>query len=274
MAFLRTAALFGLLTTILLAIGFLLGGVDGMTVALAFAFVINAFSYWFSDRIVLAMYRAKPSDNARINSLVAKISKEAGIPKPKVYVVPTNSPNAFATGRSPSHSAVAVTQGLLEDLNDDELEGVLSHELSHIKNRDTLVSTLAATIAGSISYIAQIGWLGMSSRDREGNNFLLLPLIVLAPIAAMLVQLAISRGREFYADYTGAMISKKPLSLASALEKISFHAQTSPMRGSSATSHLWIVNPFKSDSFSSLFMTHPSTQERIRRLREMARDLK
>jgi heat shock protein HtpX len=274
MAFLRTAALFGLLTAILLTIGFLLAGTAGMTIALIFALMINFFSYWFSDKIVLAMYRAKPSENSRINSVIAKIAKEAGIPKPKVYIVPTNSPNAFATGRSPSHSAIAVTQGLLDDLDNDELEGVLSHEISHIKNRDTLVSTLAATIAGSISFIAQIGWLSMNSRDRQNNSLLFLPLIILAPIAAMLVQLAISRGREFYADYTGANISKNPLALASALEKISSYAERNPIRGSNATSHLWIVNPFKADGFSGLFMTHPSTQERIRRLKEMTMETK
>jgi heat shock protein HtpX len=274
MAILRTAALLGLLTAILLAIGFLVAGIDGMTIALIISLLINFFTYWFSDKIVLAMYRAKPTNDRKLNSLVEKVAKEAGIPKPKVYIVPTESPNAFATGRSPDHSSIAVTQGLLDRLDDDEIEGVLSHELSHVKNRDTLVSTLAATIAGSISYVAQIGLLGLSSRDREGGNILLLPLVILAPLAAMLVQLAISRGREFFADYTGAMISKKPLALASALEKISSYVDRNPMKGSSATSHLWIVNPFKGSSFASLFMTHPSTDERIRRLKELARKMK
>jgi len=274
MAFLRTAALLGLLTAILLAIGFLIAGIGGMTIALIFAIFLNFFTYWYSDKIVLSMYKAKLTGDKKLNSIVEKVAKEAGIPKPKVYIVSTNSPNAFATGRSPNHSSIAVTQGLLDDLDDDEIEGVLSHEMSHIKNRDTLVSTLAATIAGSISYLAQIGWWGMSSRDRENGNILLLPLVIFAPIAAMLVQLAISRGREFYADYTGAMISKKPLSLASALEKISSYVDRNPIRGSSATSHLWIVNPFKGDSFASLFMTHPSTDERIKRLKELARKIK
>jgi heat shock protein HtpX len=274
MAILRTAALLGLLTAILLAIGFLFAGIGGMTIALIFALLINFFTYWFSDKIVLSMYRAKPTNDRKLNSIVEKVAKEAGIPKPRVYIVPTESPNAFATGRSPNHSSIAVTQGLLDRLDDDEIEGVLSHELSHVKNRDTLVSTLAATIAGSISYLAQIGLLGLSSRDREGGNILLLPLVILAPLAAMLVQLAISRGREFFADYTGAMISKKPLALASALEKISSYVDRNPMKGSSATSHLWIVNPFKGSSFASLFMTHPSTDERIRRLKELAREMK
>jgi len=274
MAILRTAALLGLLTAILLAIGFLLGGIGGMTTALVFALLLNFFTYWFSDKIVLSMYRAKPTNDKKLNSIVEKVAKEAGIPKPKVYIVPTDSPNAFATGRSPSHSSIAVTQGLLDRLDDDEIEGVLSHELSHVKNRDTLVSAIAATVAGAISYLAQIAWLGMSSRDRENGNILLLPLLIFAPIAAMLVQLSISRGREFFADYTGAMISKKPLALASALEKISSYVDRNPMKGSSATSHLWIVNPFKGSSFASLFMTHPSTDERIRRLKELARKLK
>jgi len=274
MAILRTAALLGLLTAILLAIGFLFAGTGGMTIALIFALMINFLTYWFSDKIVLSMYRAKPTNDRKLNSIVEKVAKEAGIPKPKVYIVPNNSPNAFATGRSPDHSSIAVTQGLLDRLDDDEIEGVLSHELSHIKNRDTLVSTLAATIAGSISYVAQIGLLGLSSRDREGGNILLLPLVILAPLAAMLVQLAISRGREFFADYTGAMISKKPLALASALEKISSYVDRNPMKGSSATSHLWIVNPFKGSSFASLFSTHPNVESRIQKLKELARTLK
>ena len=274
MAILRTAALLGLLTAILLAIGFLLGGIGGMTTALVFAMLLNFFTYWFSDKIVLSMYRAKPTNDKKLNSIVEKVAKETGIPKPKVYIVPTESPNAFATGRSPSHSSIAVTQGLLDRLDDDEIEGVLSHELSHVKNRDTLVSAIAATVAGAISYLAQIAWLGMFSRDRENGNILLLPLLIFAPIAAMLVQLSISRGREFFADYTGAMISKKPLALASALEKISSYVDRNPMKGSSATSHLWIVNPFKGSSFASLFMTHPSTDERVRRLKELARKMK
>ncbi len=274
MAILRTAALLGLLTAILLAIGFLFAGIEGMTIALIFALLINFFTYWFSDKIVLSMYRAKPTNDRKLNSIVEKVAKEAGIPKPKVYIVPTESPNAFATGRSPSHSSIAVTQGLLDKLDDDEIEGVLSHELSHVKNRDTLVSAIAATVAGAISYLAQIAWLGMSSRDRENGNILLLPLLIFVPIAAMLVQLSISRGREFFADYTGAMISKKPLALASALGKISSYVDRNPMKGSSATSHLWIVNPFKGSSFASLFSTHPSVESRIQKLKELARTLK
>jgi len=274
MAFLRTAALLGLLTAIFLFVGFLIAGTSGMTVALIFSLLLNLFTYWYSDRIVLSMYRAKPTNEKGLNSIVEKVAKEAGIPKPRVYIISTNSPNAFATGRSPNHSSIAVTQGLLDRLDDDEIEGVLSHELSHVRNRDTLVSTMTATIAGSISYLAQLAWLGMFSRDRESGNAILFPLLIFAPIAAMLVQLSISRGREFFADYTGAMISKKPLSLASALEKISSYVERNPLRGSSATSHLWIVNPFKGDSFARIFSTHPSTEERVKRLREIARKMK
>lgn len=274
MSFLRTATLLGLLTGILLAIGFFFAGTGGMTIALVFALILNFLTYWYSDKIVLSMYGAKSFDNKRINSILEKLSKEFSVPKPKLYIIRNNVPNAFATGRSPNHSAIAVTEGIINNLEDDEIEGVLSHEMSHIKNRDTLISTISATIAGAISYLAQIAWLGLSSRDREGGNALLFPLIIFAPFAAMLVQLSISRGREFSADYTGAFISKKPLALASALEKISSFVDRNPMRGSSATSHLWIVNPFKGDSFANLFMTHPSTTERIKRLKEIAKEMK
>lgn len=271
MAFLRTAFLLGFLTAILLGIGYLFGGMGGMTMALFIAFAINFLSYWFSDKIVLAMYRAKPYKDAKINAMVAKLAKAANIPRPDVYIVDMGSPNAFATGRSPSHSAIAVTHSLLERLEDDEIEGVLAHEMSHIKNRDTLVSTMAATIAGAISYLAQMAWYGLGSRDdNRGSSILFLPLLLLAPFAAMLIQLAISRGREFGADKTGVALSKKPLALASALEKISSAASHSRQKGNAATSHMWIVNPFSSGGFVSLFMTHPPMEERVRRLRQMA----
>jgi heat shock protein HtpX len=274
MAFLRTAALLGFLTAILLGIGYLFGGVGGMTIALLIAFAINFVSYWFSDKIVLAMYRAKPYNDRKINSIVAKLSKEAGIPKPDVYMVSMGTPNAFATGRSPSHSAIAVTDSLVDRLDDDEIEGVLAHEMSHIKNRDTLVSTMAATIAGAISYLAQIAWYSSNSRDRNNSNIIFLPLLLFAPIAAMLIQLAISRGREYLADYSGSMITKNPMALASALEKISTASRERPVRGNAATSHMWIVNPFSAGSFASLFMTHPSLDDRVARLREIAKELK
>jgi heat shock protein HtpX len=273
----RTALLLGLLTGILLAIGYLFAGFAGMTLFLIIAFVLNFITYWFSDRIVLAMYRAKEipkSQEPKLHDIVGKLSKEAKIPKPKLYIVRTENPNAFATGRSPKHAAVAVTSGLLESLDWDEVEGVLSHELAHIKSRDTLTSTIAATIAGAIAYIAQIAWWGMFMGDRRrGGNALLFPLIILAPIAATLVQLAISRTREYKADHNGSIFSKKPLSLASALEKISNYVVRNPMRGNAATSHLFIVNPFKGDSFVNLFSTHPPVGERVKRLEKMAEEI-
>jgi heat shock protein HtpX len=271
MAIFRTTILLATLTAMFLAIGYLIAGTGGMTIALVFALLINFISYWFSDKIVLSMYGARPYDSREINSMVEKLSNAAGIPKPDVYIVESKIANAFATGRGPGHAALAVTRGLAENLTRDEMEGVIAHEISHIKNRDVLVSTMAATIAGAISYIAQMaywGALGSDSRER-GGALVLIPLIILAPIAAMLVQLAISRGREYGADYTGAMISKKPKALASALEKISYIAKAHPVRGNNATSHMWIVNPFSGNALMNLFSTHPPIEERIERLRKI-----
>lgn len=272
---LRTVMLLGLLTGILLAIGFFFAGFDGMTVALIFAFIMNFAMYWLSDKIVLAIYRAKEvqrSENERLHETVEKLAKEANIPKPRIYIINNANPNAFATGRSPKHAAVAVTSGLLEILSWDEIEGVLGHEIGHIKTRDTLTSTIAATVAGAIGYIAQIAWYSMfwsGDRRRGGGSVLFLPLLFLAPVAATLIQLAISRSREYVADKNGAVFSKKPLSLASALEKISAAVMRYPMQGNAATSHLFIVNPFKADVLVNLFSTHPPVQERIKRLKEM-----
>jgi len=274
---LRTALLLGLLTGILLVIGFFVAGFAGMTLFLIIAFVINFVAYWYSDKIVLSMYRAKEvpkSSEPKLHGIVEDLAREAKIPKPKVYLVKTENPNAFATGRSPKHAAVAVTSGLMNTLEWDEVEGVLSHEIAHIKSRDTLTSTIAATVAGAVAYIAQIAWWSMFfGRDRRqgGGNVLLLPLLILAPLGATLVQLAISRTREYKADYTGAVISKKPLSLASALQKISNSVARNPMRGNAATSHLFIVNPFKADTFVSLFSTHPSVESRIVKLKEISK---
>ena len=274
---LRTAMLFGLLTGILLAIGYLFAGIEGMTFFLILAFILNFIAYWYSDRIVLAIYRAKEiakDKNPKLHEIVENLAREAGIPKPRVYLINNPTPNAFATGRSPKHSAIAVTSGLLDSLEWDEIEGVVAHEIAHIKARDTLTSTVAATIAGAIAYIAHIAWYGMLFEDRRRGNILLLPLVILAPLAATLVQLAISRTREFKADENGSLFSKKPLSLASALEKISKFVARNPMRGNAATAHLFIVNPFKADSFSKLFSTHPPVEERIKRLRELAKKMK
>jgi heat shock protein HtpX len=275
---LRTALLLGLLTGILLAIGFLWAGITGMTIFLILAFILNFFVYWYSDKIVLNMYRAKeiPEDEEpELHEIVKKLSKEAKIPKPKLYLVKMDIPNAFATGRSPKKGVVAVTSGLLNSLNKDEIEGVIAHEIAHIKSRDTLTSAIAATIAGAISYIAYMAWWGaLAGGRRRGGNALLLPLVILAPLAATLVRLAISRGREYKADENGSIFSKKPLSLASALEKISASVKRNPLRGNAATSHLFIVNPFKSDSLSNLFSTHPSVESRVARLKELAKKLK
>lgn len=267
----RVVALLGFLTAILLLIGFAVGGFWGMTIALVFAVLFNFFTYWYSDRIVIRMYKAKPTGDKKLNDMVKRLSIEANIPKPKVYMVPSDVPNAFATGRNQENAVVAVTEGLL-NLDDDEIEGVLAHEIAHIRNNDMLISALAATIAGAISYIAQIGYWSMflgSGRRGEGSFIGLLLIIIFAPLAAILVKLAISRTEEYKADFTGATLTKKPGALASALKKISDIARGNPMRGSVATSHMWIVNPFKSDWFTSLFSTHPPIARRIKRLEDM-----
>jgi len=226
----RVVMLLGFLTAILLAIGFVIGGFFGMTFALVLAIVINFFSYWYSDRIVIKMYKAKPTDNKKLNHMVEKLAIEAKIPKPKVYIVPTDIPNAFATGRNPSKAVVAVTEGLL-NLDDDEIEGVL----------------------------AQGG----------GSLIGLILIIIFAPLAAILIKLAISRSEEYKADFTGATLTKKPGALASSLKKISEIARENPMRASAATSHMWIVSPFKSDWFTGLFSTHPPVARRVKRLEDM-----
>lgn len=266
----KTTILLSLLTAILLFAGFIFAGTGGIILALGFALFMNFIMYWYSDKIILGMYKAKPSDNKTLNSIVGKLAKEAKIPKPKVYIVPTAVPNAFATGRNPKHAAVAATQGLLDNLNTDEMEGVLAHELAHIKNRDTLIATLAATIGGAISFLAHMAWWSLFMGDRRNQGTMMfLPLLILAPLAAVLVQMAISRGREFQADYLGAMTSKKPGALASALMKISNTSKNHPIKGNAATAHMFIINPFKADGFSRLFSTHPSTELRIKRLKEM-----
>ena len=270
MAFLRTTVLLATLTMLFIAVGFVIAGPAGMTVAFGMALFVNFIAYWFSDRIVLAMYRAKKSENRQLIATVEKLAKNAGIPAPEVYEVQARVPNAFATGRDPGHAALAVTSGLLEALNSSEVEGVLAHEMAHIKNRDVLVSTMAAVIAGAISYLAQLAWWGVFAGDERNNGTLvLLPLLILAPLAATLIHLAISRGREFGADYTGAYISGNPKALASALEKISGIANSHPVRGNAATAHMWIVNPFSAEGLIGLFSTHPPIEERIERLRSM-----
>ncbi|MBI5347684.1 MAG: zinc metalloprotease HtpX [Candidatus Aenigmarchaeota archaeon] len=263
----RTALLFGVLTAIFLSIGLFFGGTGGMFIALIFSIVVNFFSYWFSDKIVLMMYRAKPvknKDAPDLHSMLKELSVKAGIPKPGLYLVEMDIPNAFATGRSPKHSAVVVTRGLLAALNTDEIKGVIAHEITHIKHRDTLLSTMAASVAGALTWL---GYLFFFSDERNRNFFSYLILFIAAPLAAMLVRLAISRNREFFADRGGAEISD-PLELASALEKISSSGKS--LNTKPSTAHMFIVNPFSAGNVASLFSTHPPINERVARLRNMA----
>lgn len=269
---LQTAMLFGILAGIFLVIGFVLGGVIGMTIALILAVAINGISFWYSDKIVLKMYRARPVDSVNLDRMVSILSREAKIPKPKLYIISNYVPNAFATGRDPSHSSIAITEGLLE-LDDDEINGVISHEIAHIMNKDVMVSMMAATIAGAIAYLAQIGYwsLFIGREDQsEGSVFGMILVLIFAPLAALLIRMAISRSNEFRADRTGALLTKDPKGLSNALRKISRFASEHPIKtGSATTSHMWIVNPFRNDFFSRLFMTHPPVQNRIERLEEM-----
>jgi len=275
----KTAMLLALLTAMLVLIGGAIGGQQGMVVAFMVALAMNFFSYWFSDRIVLAMYRAAPIDEAQapgLYAIVRRLATRAGIPMPRVYLIPTDTPNAFATGRNPEHAAVAVTEGIMRILDEEELEGVLAHELSHVTNRDILISTIAATLAGAITYLAHMAqWAAMfgggRSDEEEGgsNPFALILMAVLAPIAAMLVQLAVSRAREYQADASGARLAGKTWGLAKALEKLQMAQQALPMAANPATAHLFIVNPLSGQALMTLFSTHPPLEERIARLRAM-----
>lgn len=271
---LKTAVLLALLTALLLWIGSLFGKL-GFIFALVFVGIMNFVSYWWSDKIVLWMYRAKEakhSEYPKLYKIVKEVSNLSGLPMPKVYVIPTNSPNAFATGRNPSHAAVAATEGILKILNEEELKGVIAHEFAHIKNRDILISTVAGTIAGIISYIGNMFmWSAMfGDDDNRGNILGLILLAVITPIVASMIQLAISRSREYLADERGARTVKNGHALADALEKIEKNIDVNPLRfGNQATSHLFIQNPFRSGAFLTLFMTHPSTKSRAERLRNM-----
>jgi heat shock protein HtpX len=278
----KTALLLAVLTIMLVLLGGAIGGRQGMLVAFVLALGMNFFSYWFSDKIVLAMYGARPITEAeapRLSAIVRRLALRAQIPMPPVYLIPTDTPNAFATGRNPQHAAVAVTEGIMRILNDDELEGVLAHELSHVKNRDILISTIAATLAGAITMLAHMAqyaaMFGGGRRDGDdegggGNPVALIFMAILAPIAAMLVQLAVSRSREYQADASGAAMAGKPWGLASALEKLQMAQQVAPMDANPATAHLFIVNPLSGRSLMNLFSTHPPMEERIARLRAMA----
>lgn len=272
--YLKTALLLGLMTGLILACGQWLGGRTGMIIALGLATAMNFGSYWFSDKIVLKRYRAQPVSEAqapRLHAMVERLVAQAGLPKPTLYVLPQKAPNAFATGRNPEHAAVAVTAGLLELMTEEEAEGVIAHELAHIKNRDILISSIAATIAGAITMLASFARFGaifgMGGRDdREGGILGLLATAIIAPIAAMIIQMAVSRSREYAADATGARIAGNPHGLARALEKLGQYSKRIPMQASPTTSHMFIVMPFSGRGVAKLFSTHPPIQERIRRL--------
>ena len=276
---LKTALLLTSLTLFLLFVGQYFGGRNGMLIALAVAVAMNFVSYFYSDKLALSMYRAQPATREqlpRVYSVVEHMTQRIGLPMPKIYVIPSESPNAFATGRNPAHASVAVTQGILNLLTDEELAGVLAHELGHVRNRDILTSSIAATLAGAITILAQMGRFAMifgggggggSNRDREGGGIAALFMLILAPIAATLIQLAVSRAREYEADATGAHMTGNPYALASALQKLDTYSKRLPMGATASTAHLFIVAPLISGaSFANLFSTHPPIAKRIERL--------
>ncbi len=275
----KTVFLMTLMMMLFMLIGSLIGGQNGLMIAFAFSVVLNFGSYWFSDKVVLTMYRAtlvSKSEAPVLYDVVEKLSQKAMLPMPKVYIIENNTPNAFATGRNPEHAAVAATTGILRILTRDELEGVMAHELSHVQNRDILISTITATMVGTITMIARMaGWAAMfggRSNDRDDSNaFYSLALMILAPIIAVIIQLAISRSREFGADEGGAKISGKPLALASALNKLTNYNKQVPMDASPSSAHMFIVNPLSGKSMMKIFSTHPPVEERIQRLDEIAR---
>lgn len=277
---LKTGFLLAVMTVLFLLVGEAVGGRNGMVMAFGIAVLMNFGSYWFSDKIVLRMYGAKEVTEAeapQLHGVVRRLSLAAGLPMPKVYIMPTDSPNAFATGRNPQHAAVAVTEGIVRILSADELEGVLAHELAHVKNRDILVGTVAATLAGAVMMLARFAQFaaifggGGRDRDEEGGGGILglLFMAIVAPLGAMLVQMAVSRSREYLADETGAKVCGKPMSLARALEKISGASRAVPMGASPATAHMFIVSPLTGGGMLSLFSTHPPVEKRVERLRAM-----
>src|ERR1022692_612391 len=274
----KTTLLLTVMTLLLMLAGRAFGGQRGMLMALAFAAVMNFVSYFFSDKIALATYRAQPvsrEDLPRVYNIVERLAQKVGLPTPKVYLIPNDSPNAFATGRNPQHAFVAVTQGILSLLNDDELEGVIAHELGHVRNRDILISSIAATLAGAITFLAHIarwgmifgGMRGSDRDDRGGGGIAAIAMLFLAPFAAMLIQLAVSRSREYGADDPGTHWTGNPYALASALGKIEAYSRRAPLLATPSTAHLFIIQPFLGGmSFGNLFSTHPPTAKRIERL--------
>jgi heat shock protein HtpX len=279
----KTAFLLTLMTLLFIFIGQMLGGNQGMVVAFIFAAIMNLGTYWFSDKIVLGMYRAQRVDegsNPRLHDTVRRAATAAHLPMPKVYIIPSQTPNAFATGRNPKHAAVAVTQGILKMLDQDELEGVISHEMAHVRNRDILTGSIVATLAGAISMLAFMarfaaifgGYGGREGQGRGGGLGFLIMAIV-APLAALLIQMAISRSREYAADRTAAKNSHKPLALANALRKLEHASRRIPLPAKPSTAHLFIVNPLSGKGMASLFSTHPPIEERVARLQQMARGI-
>ncbi|MFQ5628254.1 MAG: zinc metalloprotease HtpX [bacterium] len=277
---LKTTVLMAGLTALMIVVGNIIGGEGGMMIALVFAIGMNFFGYWFSDKVVLRMYGARevgPSEAPDLYSLVRELSRSAGLPMPKVYIIPGDQPNAFATGRNPQNASVAFTEGIVNMMDRNELAGVIGHELAHVKNRDILIGTIAATIAGAITMLAHIaqwtaifGGFGSNDDDDDGGGLIgMLLMAILAPIAAMLIQMAISRSREYLADETGARISGNPYDLSGALRKLDKASKRIPMRATPATAHIFIVNPLRSRGFASLFSTHPPMEERIARLEKM-----
>ncbi len=276
---LKTGFLLALLTVLFVAVGNYVGGQGGMVLAFALAVLMNAGAYWFSDKIVLRMYRAQEVSEAeapQLYAMVQRLATAASLPMPKVYIIPTDSPNAFATGRNPQHAAVAVTQGITRILTPDELEGVLAHEIAHVKNRDILIGTIAATLAGAIMMLARFAQFaaifGGGGRDREGGGgggLGLIAMAIIAPIGAMLVQMAVSRSREYLADASGARFCGRPESLARALEKIAGASRRAPLEASPATAHMFILSPLSGKGMMSLFSTHPPVEKRVEKLRAM-----
>lgn len=274
---LKTGVLLVVLTVLFMAIGSYVGGRGGMVMAFAIAVLMNAGAYWFSDKIVLKMYRAQEVSEAEapeLHAIVHRLATAASVPMPKVYILPSDSPNAFATGRNPGHAAVAVTRGIMKILAPDELEGVLAHEMAHVKNRDILIGTVAATLAGAIMMLARFAQFaaifgGGRDRDEGGGALGLLAMAIIAPIGAMLVQMAVSRSREYQADATGARFCGRPDSLARALEKISGTSRRVPLESTPATAHMFIMSPLSGRGMMSLFSTHPPVEKRVERLRTM-----
>ncbi len=280
----KTTLLLGVMTALIVWIGGLFGGKQGMVMAFILAIGMNFFSYWYSDKIVLKMYRAQevgPNDFPGLYNAVNQLAHNAGLPMPRVYIIPEESPNAFATGRDPEHAVIAVTEGLLKTMNDEEATGVVAHEMSHIKNRDILIGSIAATMAGAIMVLATMArwsaFFGGGSSDDEGGGGLgtigLIVMSIMAPIAAMLIQMAISRSREYLADATGARLSGNPEGLANALEKLGAASRRLPMKANPSTAHMFIVNPLSGGGLMHLFSTHPPLEERIARLRGGSPDL-